>query len=169
MIHEYVLKDGTTLKAYIYERSWENPEQQRFAVITDVGGFCLGQRRIFSSLSGRKYFKLDTGEKVYLDSYKYIPFTELSSVKGLGPKDVAESIIRTGEENCLFRNAGFRSLVLCNYDLWEIDTSICNIKDCGEIILKPYRDEKSEKRERFDISDFATLISDHIINPVLRG
>ena len=168
MTHEYTLKDGTTLKAHIYEGSLDNPAQKNFAVLLDAGGFSLGQKRIVSTLTGARYFTLDTGERVYVDMYNYIPFLKLSEAEYLDAVKVAESIIKIGERNCLFSNAGFRTSRPDEFKLWEIDRASCNIKDCNKIVLKPYNESGSEHSQSFDMSDFAHLISEGIINPVLK-
>lgn len=78
MTHEYTLKDGDILRLYIYEHSWNSVEQEQFAVILDRLGFSLGQLKIRKALSGKRFVKLDTGERVFIESYNYIPFEELS-------------------------------------------------------------------------------------------
>ena len=163
MTHEYTLKDGDILRLYIYEHSWNSVEQKQFAVILDRLGFSLGQLKIRKALSGNRFVKLDTGERVFIESYNYIPFEALSLQVGIDKVQLAESILRTGTENCAFENAGFRSN---KKSLWVIDTSLCNIPDCNKIALKPYMTDSKNQREIFDMDDMATLISQGIIRTV---
>lgn len=163
MTHEYTLKDGEVLRLYIYEHSWNSTEQKQFAVILDRLGFSLGQLKIRRTPSGVRFVRLDTGERVFIESYNYIPFEALSLQVEIDKVQLAESILRTGAENCAFENAGFRSN---KKSLWVIDTSVCNILDCNKITLKPYMTDSKSQRESFDMADMATLISQGIIRPV---